>query len=396
MSISFSPPDITQEEINEVVDTLKSGWITTGPKTKALEEEVKNYTESAGAVCLNSATAGMEMVLRLFEIGPGDEVITTPYTYSATAAVIVHTGATIIFADVIPGSFLIDPEQIKLKITDKTKAIIPVDVAGYPCNYDQIFKIVSNTNKFIPKPGTYQEKLGRILVLSDSAHSIGAYYKGIPIGNVADFTSFSFHAVKNVTTAEGGAVTFKELGLGSQTIYKELRTLSLHGQSRDALEKTKLGGWEYDILFPGYKCNMTDITASLGLVQLKRYRAELKNQREVMFQDYIDRLKQDTRFILPIYQDKETKSSCHLFQLRIESFTEEKRNNLITLMASKGIPLNVHYKPLPMLTCYKKMGFDIKNYPNAYNQYQNQVTLPLHTLLKPEDIELITTTLLSN
>lgn len=394
--LSFSPPDITQLEIEEVIDTLKSGWITTGPKTIKLEEEVKKYTEADGCVCLNSATAGMEMVLRLFDIGPGDEVITTPYTYSATAAVITHVGAKPVFADVIKGTFLIDPDEIKKKISKRTKAIIPVDVAGYPCDYDNIFAVANANRKFRPKKGSMQEKLGRILILADAAHSLGAIYKGKPIGSVADFTSFSFHAVKNVTTSEGGAVTFSVPGFVAEEIHKKIKTLSLHGQSKDAFTKSQVGSWEYDILFPGYKCNMTDIAASLGLVQLKRYREELLTRREELFNMYIDKLKGDERFILPEYLGENARGSCHLFLLRIKDFDEESRNSLINLLSNKGIPVNVHYKPLPLLTCYKNMGFKIKNYPNAYKQYENQITLPLHTMLSDDDIDLICETLLNN
>lgn len=394
--LSFSPPDITQLEIEEVIDTLKSGWITTGPKTIKLEEEVKEYTKADGCVCLNSATAGMEMVLRLFDIGPGDEVITTPYTYSATAAVITHVGAKPVFADVIKGTFLIDPDEIKKKISKRTKAIIPVDVAGYPCDYDNIFAVANANRKFRPKKGSMQEKLGRILVLADAAHSLGAIYKGKPIGSVADFTSFSFHAVKNVTTSEGGAVTFSVPGFVAEEIHKKIKTLSLHGQSKDAFTKSQVGSWEYDILFPGYKCNMTDIAASLGLVQLKRYREELLTRREELFNMYIDKLKGDERFILPEYLGENARGSCHLFLLRIKDFDEESRNSLINLLSNKGIPVNVHYKPLPLLTCYKNMGFKIKNYPNAYKQYENQITLPLHTMLSDDDIDLICETLLNN
>lgn len=396
LSISFSPPDITEEEINEVIDTLRSGWITTGPKTKELEKQVKEFTNSKGAVCLNSATAGMEMVLRLFDIGIGDEVITTPYTYSATAAVIIHTGATPVFADVIPGSFLIDPVEIQKKITEKTKAIIPVDIGGYPCDYDEIFRVVKENSLFTPKKNTYQEKLGRILVLSDAAHSIGAFYKGRIIGSVADFSSFSFHAVKNVTTSEGGVVTFNNCLDNPVEIYTQLRTLSLHGQSKDALAKTEPGSWEYDILYPGYKCNMTDIAASLGLVQLKRYRTTLKNRREEIYKEYIELLKNDKRFILPIHEKENTKGSYHLFQLRIDGYSEIERNNLIKKLGKMGIPLNVHYKPLPLMKCYMDRGYKMEDYPNSYRQYQNQVTLPLHTLLTRDDIQTITTALLDN
>lgn len=393
--LGFSPPDISSREIDEVIDTLKSGWITTGPKTVRLERELTDYTKSKGCVCLNSATAGMEMVLRLFNIGPGDEVITTAYTYSATAAVITHVGAKPVFADVCKDSFLIDPEDIKRKITKRTKAIIPVDVAGFPCDYDEIFKIVRENKKFRGKKGTLQEKLGRHLVLGDAAHSIGAVYKGNFIGSVADFTSFSFHAVKNLTTSEGGAVTFNTDILEADDIYKRLKALSLHGQSKDALEKTNLGSWEYDILFPGYKCNMTDIAASLGLVQLDRYKKELMFRRREIFVRYIENLKEDSRFILPKYTKGSSTGSCHLFMLRIKGFNEEKRNGLIMDLAKVGIPLNVHYKPLPLLTCYKTMGFKIKDYPNAYRQYENEISLPLHTLLRDSDIDLICEALLN-
>lgn len=388
MSLGFSPPDISQEEIDEVIDTLRSGWITTGPKTKLLEQEIIKYTNSQNAVCLNSATAAMEMILRLFEIGEGDEVITTPYTYSATAAVILHVGATPVFADVKEDSFLIDSRSIKNKITDKTKAIIPVDIAGYPCDYDEIFKIAQDNRLFKPKKGSCQEKLGRILILADAAHSLGALYKGKTVGSVADFTCFSFHAVKNVTTAEGGVVTWKNSGLNSDEIYKELKTLSLHGQSKDAFAKNIAGSWEYDILFPGYKCNMTDISASLGLIQLQRYKDKLLNDRITMFQDYLNRLSEVEGLILPGYRSitGDTISSCHLFMLRVEGISPSERNQIIKNLAEKGIPTNVHYKPLPLLTAYSKLGYVMDDYPNAYNMYKNQITLPLHTLLTNEDM----------
>lgn len=389
MPLSFSPPDITDEEIKEVVDTLKSGWITTGPKTKKLEDVIAEYTKSKGAVCLNSATAAMEMVLRLFEIGKGDEVITTPYTYSATAAVIHHVGAIPIFADVKKGCFLIDPREIEKKITTKTKAIIPVDVAGYPCDYDEIFKIVKNNNLFSPKLGTLQERLGRILVLCDAAHSLGAIYKGRPVGSVADFTCFSFHAVKNVTTAEGGVITWKCNELDSALIFKKLKILSLHGQSKDAFTKAQIGSWEYDILYPGFKCNMTDISASLGLIQLKRYKETLLKERINIFQNYLKRFSDIKDIILPSYKDGDTVSSCHLFMIRIYGATEEDRNSIIYNLSQYGIPVNVHYKPLPLFTAYKNLGYKIDNYPNAYDMYKNQITLPLHTLLRDEDLDII-------
>lgn len=393
MPLGFSPPDISDDEINEVIDTLKSGWITTGPKTKKLEDEITDYTKSQGAVCLNSATAAMEMVLRLFEIQEGDEVITTPYTYSATAAVIHHIGAKIVFADVKKDSFLIDPDEIEKKITPRTKAIIPVDIAGYPCDFESIFSVVKRNKLFIPKKGSLQEELGRILVLSDAAHSLGGTYKGRPIGSVADFTCFSFHAVKNVTTAEGGVATWNLKDFNSSLIYKELRTLSLHGQSKDALAKNQLGSWEYDILYPGYKCNMTDISASLGLVQLKRYRESLLNQRFEIFEKYLSKLKEYSNVILPSYKKGNTVSSCHLFMIRVHDIDSEKRNRIIEKLSLEGIPVNVHYKPLPLLTAYKNLGYRMSDYPNAYNMYTNQITLPLHTLLEDDDIDLIATVL---
>lgn len=393
--LSFSPPDITEEEIAAVSEVLRSGWITTGPKTKELEEELTEYTGSEGCVCLNSATAGMEMVLRLFGIGPGDEVITSPYTYSATAAVILHTGATPVLADVKPGSFNIDPVEIEKKITEKTKAIIPVDIGGLPCDYNQIYKIVESNSKFIPRKGTMQEDLGRILVMGDAAHSLGASYKGKKIGAVADFTVFSFHAVKNVTTGEGGAVTFKKLPFKTEEIYRQIKTLSLHGQSKDALEKTEIGSWEYDILFPGYKCNMTDISAALGLVQLKRYNSILKKRRREIFNIYTNKLSSNKNLILPEYSEKDIESSCHLFMLRIKDFSVKERDKLIEDLGKKGIPVNVHYKPLPLLKCYRELGYKMEDYPNAFNQFENEVTLPLHTLLTDMDIELITDSLLN-
>lgn len=395
MPLGFSPPDISQEEIDEVIDTLRSGWITTGPKTKLLEQEITKYTNSQNSVCLNSATAAMEMILRLFEIGEGDEVITTPYTYSATAAVILHVGATPVFADVKEDSFLIDPNEIKKKITDKTKAIIPVDIAGYPCDYDEIFKVAQDNRLFNPKKGSYQERLGRILILADGAHSLGAIYKGRTVGSVADFTCFSFHAVKNVTTAEGGVVTWKNNDLNSDEIYKELKTLSLHGQSKDAFAKNKAGSWEYDIVFPGYKCNMTDISASLGLIQLQRYKDMLLNNRITMFQEYLSCLCQVEGLILPRYRsiNQDTVSSCHLFMLRVEDISSSERNQIIASLAEKGIPTNVHYKPLPLLTAYKNWGYEMHDYPNAYNMYKNQITLPLHTLLTIEDMVTVTSAL---
>lgn len=394
MSIKFSPPDISEEELLAVTETLKSGWITTGPKTRELEDELTSYTGALDTVCLNSATAGMELVLRLLEIGPGDEVITTPYTYSATAAVILHTGATPIFADVKEGSFLIDPKDVERKITSKTKAIIPVDIAGFPADYYELFQVVEDKRKYFIPNSPLQSSLGRVAILADAAHSLGAEYRGGHIGAVADFTSFSFHAVKNVTTSEGGAVTIgKVWGNRSGEMKKMLKTLSLHGQSKDALEKTYIGSWEYDIIIPGYKCNMTDMAAALGLVQLKRYRTSLLNRRAELFDLYCRELKDSGKFILPKNSAEGVTSSNHLFLLRVKDISESERNNIITDMGSRGVPCNVHYKPLPLFTAYKNLGYDMKHYPNAFNQYKSEITLPLHTSLSSEDVLYITRTL---
>lgn len=388
MQIPFSPPDITQLEIDEVVDTLKSGWITTGPKTKLFEKQIAEYCNTSKAVCLNSATAAMEMTLRLLGIGPGDEVITSAYTYSASASVIYHVGAKIVLVDTAKDSFHIDYEKLEQAITEKTKAIIAVDIAGVMCDYDKIFKIVED-KKYLFKPtNKLQEAIGRIIVIADAAHSFGAIYKGRKSGEVADFTSFSFHAVKNLTTAEGGAVTWRDIeGIDNEYIYKQLMLLSLHGQSKDALAKTKPGAWEYDILYPAYKCNMTDIMASLGLAQLKRYSKILERRREII-EMYDKALLNDKITALRHYGD-DFSSSGHLYLARLIGKDEDYRNWVIEKMAEKGIATNVHYKPLPMLTAYKNLGFDIKDYPNAYEMYRNEITLPLNTLLTNEQIEYV-------
>ncbi|MGL6167813.1 MAG: DegT/DnrJ/EryC1/StrS family aminotransferase [Fusobacteriaceae bacterium] len=394
--ILFSPPDITQAEIDEVVEALKSGWITTGPKTKQFEKEITKYCESAGTVCLNSATAAMELVLRLFDIGPGDEVITSVYTYSASASVIVHCGATPILVDIKPEEFNINPEKIEAAITEKTKAIIPVDIAGYPVDFDEIFAVIErNKNKFIPKKGTYQEKLGRILLLSDAAHSIGAKYKGNMIGNVADFTCFSFHAVKNLTTAEGGAITWKEnIKFDSNELYKEFMLLALHGQNKDALSKMKAGSWEYDIISPAYKCNLTDIHAAIGLAQLRRYASEIVSGRKNIVGKYNENLSKYKVFDIPKSIDENKETSYHLYLLRINGIDIVTRNIIIQKMAEKGIATNVHYKPLPLLTAYRNLGFKIEDYPIAMSTYSNEISLPLHNLLSIEDIDYITENLI--
>lgn len=391
MKILFSPPDITQAEIDEVVDTLKSGWITTGPKTKLFEKEITKYCGAAGTVCLNSATAAMELALMLFDIGPGDEVITSAYTYTASASIILHCGATPVLVDIKPGEFNIDSKKIEEAITEKTKAIIPVDIAGMPVDFDEIFEVIERKKSmFNPKKGTYQEKLGRVLVLSDAAHSIGAEYKGKKTGNIADFTSFSFHAVKNLTTAEGGALTWKEnKDFDNEEIYKQIMLLALHGQNKDALSKMKAGAWEYDIVMPGYKCNMTDINASIGLAQLKRYDSEIVKRRKEIVKLYNEKLIKNSKFILPNLKDKNKESSYHLYLLRIKNMNRQKVNEVIEKMAEKGIATNVHYKPLPLLTAYKNLGFKIENYPVSKETYENEISLPLHNLLTNKEVEYI-------
>lgn len=392
MRISFSPPDITQLEIDEVVDTLKSGWITTGPKTKKLEAEISQLLNTEKTCCLNSATAAMELTLRLLGIGEGDEVVTVVYTYSASASVIHHVGAKIVFVDCNKDDKFMDLEALENAITDKTKAIIPVDLAGKPCKYDEIFEIVNRKKNLFRPNNKIQEKIGRVVVLADAAHSFGAYYKGRSIGSVADFTCFSFHAVKNFTVAEGGAVTWnKNLGLDSEEIYKEFQLLSLHGQSKDALSKMQLGSWEYDIVAPNYKCNLTDIASAIGLAQLKRYEGLLNRRKEIV--SMYDKAFEGTSIKSFNHFDDDRISSCHLYIVNIEGINEEKRNDIIVKMAEKGIATNVHYKPLPMHTAYKNLGFSIKDYPNSYENYKNQITLPLHTLLTDEEVKYVISSL---
>jgi dTDP-4-amino-4,6-dideoxygalactose transaminase len=385
MKISFSPPDISEAEINEVVDTLKSGWITTGPKTKLFEKKIAEYTNTSKAVCLNSATAAMEMTLRLLGIGPGDEVITSAYTYSASASVIHHVGAKIVLVDTAKDSFHMNYDQLEQAINEKTKAIIPVDIAGVMCDYDNVFEVVNRKQGIFRPSSELQKILGRVVILADAAHSFGAKYKGKLSGEVADFTCFSFHAVKNLTTAEGGAVTWRDVpGFDNEEIYKEFMQLSLHGQSKDALAKTKLGAWEYDIIYPAYKCNMTDLMASIGLVQFQRY-SEILERRKQIIEMYDLLLKNVDVTCLKHYVDNYS-SSGHLYLLRLNGKDEDFRNKIIEKMAEKGIATNVHYKPIPMHTAYKNLGFSIKDYPNAFDMYRNEVTLPLHTLLSDEDI----------
>ena len=388
MRIEFSPPDITQLEIDEVVDTLKSGWITTGPKTKRLEQELSVFTNTDKTVCLNSATAAMELTLRVLGVGAGDEVITCAYTYSASASVIDHVGAKIILVDTNKEDKFMDLEALENAITEKTKVIIPVDLAGKPCKYDEIFEIVERKKSLFKPNNKLQEKIDRVVVMADAAHSLGAEYKGKPSGSIADFTCFSFHAVKNFTVAEGGSVTWnRALGLDDDEIYREFQLLSLHGQSKDALSKTQLGSWEYDIVAPNFKCNLTDIASGIGLAQLKRYPDLLKRRFEIV--ERYNKGFEGTRVKPFVHFEEDKKSCCHLYIVNIEGVSEEERNEIIVKMAEKGIATNVHYKPLPMHTAYKNLGFDIKNYPNAYNNYKSQITLPLHTLLTDEQVDYI-------
>lgn len=389
--ILFSPPDISQAEIDEVVDTLKSGWITTGPKTKLFETKLSEYCGTAKTVCLNSATAAMELVLRLFNIGPGDEVITSVYTYTASASVILHCGATPVLVDVKPKEFNINYKKVEEAITEKTKAIIPIDIGGMPIDFDEIFEVIErNKSKFNPKKGTYQEKLGRILLLSDAAHSLGGKYKEKMIGNIADFTSFSFHAVKNLTTAEGGAITWKEnSNFDNEEVYKEIMLLALHGQNKDALAKLNPGAWEYDIIMPGYKCNMTDINAAIGLAQLKRYNNEILIKKEQIIKWYEKNLKDIKELELPKFETEDKKSSLHLYMIRLKGADSKKRNSIIQKLAEEGVSTNVHFQPLPLLTAYKNIGLNIDNYPEAYKMYENQISLPFHNFISEDDTKYI-------
>lgn len=384
MKIPFSPPDITEEEINAVKDALKSGWITTGPKTKEFEKKIAEFCGTPKAVCLNSATAGLELVLKIMEIGKGDEVITSAYTYTASASVIEHVGAKIVLCDIDSESLEMDYNKLKGLITDKTKAVIPVDIGGKICDYDKVFDIVNSyKNKFVAN-NKMQEAFGRIIVLADGAHSFGAVRKGVKSGNIADFTSFSFHAVKNLTTAEGGAVTWKRnRNINDDELYRSFMLWSLHGQSKDALAKTNLGSWEYDIELLGQKCNMTDIAAAIGLVQLKRYPSLLKRRKEII--EYYNKTLSDYVWEYNHFFPNAS-SSGHLYITRPFGINEEQRNAIILKMAEKGISTNVHYKPLPLFTAYKKLGFDIKDFPNALKAYQSEITLPLHTKLSNEDM----------
>lgn len=387
--VSFSPPDITETEILEVAEALRSGWITTGPRTKKLERVIAKWIGVNKCVCLNSQTACAEMALRVLGVGPGDEVITTAYTYTASASVIDHVGAKIVLVDCQKDSYEIDYDQIERTITDKTKAIIPVDIGGVCCDYDRLYEIVNKKKKLFVPSNKIQEAIGRVAICADCAHSFGANRGGVMAGALADFSSFSFHAVKNFTTAEGGALTWKSIdGIDDEEIYHQLQLLSLHGQSKDALAKTQLGSWEYDIIGTWFKCNMTDVIAAIGLKQFERY-SDLLMERRVTNESYDEAFKPLGLEVIPHYT-KKWNSTGHLYMTRIPGITSGQRNEIIIKMAEQGIACNVHYKPLPMHTAYKKLGFDIKDYPNAYARFVNMITLPNHTLMEQEDVDYVT------
>ena len=388
-NIPFSPPDISDNEIERVAEVLRSGWITTGPRTKELETKIASLCHTEKAVCLNSATACMESILRLLGVGPGDEIITTAYTYTATASVAVHVGATLKIIDTTPSGFEMDYDQMEAAITKRTKVVVPVDLGGVVCNYDRIFEAVDNKRHLFKPSNPIQQAIGRVVVMSDAAHALGATREGRMCGEIADFTSFSFHAVKNFTTAEGGALTWRSIpGISNEDIYRQFMLLSLHGQSKDALAKTQMGAWEYDIVAPMYKCNMTDIMAAIGLGQFERYASMLQRRREIitMYNQAFAKLPIQA---LPHYTGTAA-SSGHLYIMRLLGRDSDFRNRVIAQMAERGIACNVHYKPLPLLTAYKNLGFDIKDYPNAYNLYANEMTLPLHTRLTDDDVQYIT------
>ena len=386
--IPFSPPDITESEVYLVSEALRSGWITTGPKTKEFERLIAMCCQTDQAVCLNSATACMELILRVLGVGPGDEVITSAYTYTATASVTCHVGAKVVMVDTAPDSFEMDYDKLADAITEKTKVVLPVDLAGVVCDYDKIFAAVESKKHLFSPVNDIQKAYGRVIVLADAAHAFGAKWHGKMCGEIADFTSFSFHAVKNLTTAEGGALTWRNHdGVDNESLYKQFQLLSLHEQNKDALAKTRLGAWEYDIVAPYYKCNMTDVMAGIGLAQLKRYPEMLYRRRQII-ERYNEGLRGCDVQVLDHFGDDHS-SSGHLYLVRLLGEDVEYRNAVIARMAERGIAYNVHYKPLPMMTAYKNLGFDIVDYPNAYNQYHNEITLPLHTSLTNEDVEYV-------
>lgn len=388
MKIPFSPPDLSQKEIELVNEVLKSGWITTGPRTKELERKIAEYIGVDKAVCLNSATACMELTLRILGVGEGDEVILPAYTYTATASVVEHVGASIVMIDCDEESFEMDYKALEQAISPRTKVVMPVDLAGRLCDYEKIYTIIEKKKTIFAPNNEIQKAFGRIVVLADSAHGFGAEVNGKKSGEIADFTSFSFHAVKNLTTVEGGAIVWKNIdGIDNDWLYNEYMLASLHGQTKDALSKTKLGSWEYDIKYPAYKCNMTDINAAIGLGQLERYDELIQKRRQIVHT--YDKAFKELGFKPLVHFDKNNNSSCHLYLLRIPNINEEKRNKIIELLAQKGIATNVHYKPLPLLTAYKDLGFNINEFPNAYRMYENEISLPLHTKLSDDEVNYI-------
>ena len=393
MKIPFSPPDMTELEVQGAADVIKSGWITTGPKTKEFEQRIAEYCHVNKAVCLNSQTACAEMALRLLGVGAQnggssfDEVIVPAYTYTASASVVYHVGAKLVLIDSQKDSFEMDYDAVEKAITENTKAIIPVDLGGVPCDYERIFSIVEKKKGLFRATNKVQEIIGRVAICADAAHAFGAKWHGKMVGEIADFSSFSFHAVKNLTTAEGGALTWNVPGIDDEELYHQAQLYSLHGQSKDALAKTQLGAWEYDVVGPWYKCNMTDIMAGIGLAQMDRYEGLLERRKEII-ERYNAAFKPKGVLVLPHYTEAH-QSSGHLYITRVPGISLEQRQEIIVKMAEAGITANVHYKPLPMMTAYKKMGFDIKDYPNAYRQFENEITLPLHTKLTDEEVEYV-------
>lgn len=387
-NIPFSPPDMSEDEINEVADTLRNGWITTGPKVKEFERQIADFVGVNKAVCLNSQTACAEMALRVLGVGEGDEVIVPAYTYTASASVVCHVGAKLVLVDVQKDSLEMDYDALEKAITEKTKVIIPVDLGGVPCDYDRILSIVERKKDLFHPANKIQKSIGRVIVMADAAHAFGATWKEKPVGSIADFSNFSFHAVKNFTTAEGGAAVWKDIdGIDNEEIYHQYQLLSLHGQSKDALAKTQLGAWEYDIIGPWFKCNMTDVVAGIGLAQMKRYKGLLERRKEIIGK-YDAAFKPIGIEVLNHYTENH-QSSGHLYITRVPGITLEQRHEIIVKMAEAGVACNVHYKPLPMMTAYKNMGFDIKDYPNAYKRFENEITLPLHTKLTDEEVDYV-------
>jgi dTDP-4-amino-4,6-dideoxygalactose transaminase len=393
--IPFSPPRIDQKIIDEVVDTLKSGWITTGPKTNLFEEKIAEYCGVESSICLNSATAGMHLALHWWGVKAGDEVIVPAYTYCATANIVQHLGATVVFCDVNQDDFNLNPDLLEGLITEKTKAILPVDISGLPADYERIYKAIEAKRELFQPETEEQKKLGRILLLSDAAHSIGALSKNLRTGKLADLSSFSFHAVKNLTTAEGGALCFNlPSPFNNLELRKYFKTKSLHGQSKDALSKMKAGAWQYDVIEAGFKCNMTDINAAIGLVELERYEDTLA-KRKTIFEFYDRELSEHDWAITPISKDAERESSYHLYLLRIKDCSEEKRNQIIQIISENQVAVNVHYLPVPGMTHYKNLGYSLEDYPVAHSNYKNEISLPVFYDLSPAQMETVVSVLIN-